>query len=156
MRHPQLLVYETDGRLAALLRETARALKWALREPRQTDNCLRLLGAGGPSVLVLKVDCDLPRQQARLREKADDSTAERNVREVVQVFTLLEQASAHFPDARTVVVGGHDDPALAELAWDLGADFVVFPPFSWEHLPSIVAGLMELPAAEQPEVIAEE
>ena len=77
-------------------------------------------------------------------------------REVVQVFTLLEQAGAQFPDARTVVVGAHDDPALAELAWDLGADFVLFPPFSWEHLPSIVTGLMELPAAEQPEVIAEE
>ena len=48
------------------------------------------------------------------------------------------------------------DPALADLAWDLGADFVVFPPFSWEQLPSVVTGLMELPAAEQPEVIAEE
>src|SRR2546423_2069418 len=128
-------------------------MEGALGEPQRPDNCLRLLGAGGRSVLVLKVDCDLPRQQARLREKADDSAAERNVREVVQVFTLLEQASAQFPDARTVVVGAHDDPALAELAWDLGADFVVFPPFSWEHLPSIVAGLMELPAAEQPEVI---
>ena len=36
MRHPQVLVYEPDGRLAKLLRDAieARKLKWALREPR--------------------------------------------------------------------------------------------------------------------------
>jgi hypothetical protein len=156
MRHPQLIVYESDGQLAALLRETAAALKWAIREPRQIDNCLRLLDQGGPSVLVLKIDCDLVRQQARLRDKADDHDAERKMREVTQTFSLLEQVTRQFPDVRTVVVGAHDDSALAELAWDLSADFVVFPPFSWEHLPSIVTGLMELPAAEQPVLVAEE
>ena len=55
MRHPQILVYERDGRLARLLSETAEVNRWALHEPRQVENCLNLLREGGPSVLVLRV-----------------------------------------------------------------------------------------------------
>ena len=57
MRHPQLLVYEGDGRLAELLRPTAKEHRWALREPRQLGECLGLL-RNGPGVLVLKVGRD--------------------------------------------------------------------------------------------------
>ena len=40
-------------------------------------------------------------------------------------------------------VGGH--AALAGLAWDLGADYVLFPPQPRELLPEIVAGLLGHP-----------
>ena len=55
MQYPQILVYETDGLLAAMLGEMAKARRWALREPRKTESCLRLLRSLCPSVLVLKM-----------------------------------------------------------------------------------------------------
>jgi hypothetical protein len=120
MRHPQLLIYETDGRLAEVLRELARECRWALREARQPEACLRLLRLGGPAVVVIKVGRDLVRE-----------------------LSLLERVEAHFPDTGLVVVGDVEDPALAGLAWDLGASFVLFPPERRPLLPDVVAGLME-------------
>ena len=61
MQYPQILVYETDGLLAAMLRETAKVKRWALREPRKPDSCLRLLRSLCPSVLVLKIATYAPR-----------------------------------------------------------------------------------------------
>lgn len=124
MHHPQLLVYETDGRLAALLRPVAESRRWALREPRQARSCLRLLRRGGPAVLVVKAGRDLERE-----------------------LSLLERAAWLFPDAATVLVGDDDYPLLAGLAWDLGARHVLFPPQPREWLPEIVVGLMNPPAA---------
>ena len=62
MRYPQVLVYETDGVLAALLRRPDSSRAWSLREPRRLESCLRLLRRGGPSVLVLKLGRDLERE----------------------------------------------------------------------------------------------
>ena len=47
MRHPQVLIHERDGRLAALLRTAIeeRGLRWPVREPRDLPGCLRLLQA---------------------------------------------------------------------------------------------------------------
>src|SRR5260370_35667096 len=59
VKHAQVLVCESDGRLAALLREYAERHNWTLREPRQLGACLRLLRRGGPNVFVLKVGRDL-------------------------------------------------------------------------------------------------
>jgi hypothetical protein len=120
--HPQILVYESDGRLAALLRPLAEERKWALREPRQLAPCLRLLRRGGPGVLVLKAGRDLERE-----------------------LTLLERVAWSFPDTATVLVGDTDSALLAGLAWDLGADYVLFPPLPRERLPEIVAALMPVP-----------
>jgi hypothetical protein len=119
LRQPQLLIHEFDERLADLLRETARAQAWALREPRQIDACLRLLRSGGPSVLVVRLGRDLQHE-----------------------LTLLERVSWLRPEIATVVVGDTDDPLLARLAWDLGAAYVLFPPQSRDWLPGIVTGLM--------------
>jgi DNA-binding response OmpR family regulator len=120
VRLPQLLIYEGDGRLAALLRETAEARRWSLREPRQLAACLRLLRRGGPAVLVVRVGRNLERE-----------------------MTLVERAHAFFPDVAIVVVGDRDQAPLAGLAWDLGADLVVFPPLPRDGLPEMVLGLME-------------
>ena len=55
MRHPQIVVFESDSLLARQLQETATANAWLLRESRQTPACMKLLRAGGPAVLVLRV-----------------------------------------------------------------------------------------------------
>jgi DNA-binding response OmpR family regulator len=131
MHYPQLLIYESDRRLAELLRPEAEQHRWSLREPRGLDACLRLLRVGGPSVLVLKLGKDL------LRE-----------------LTLLERVTWFFPETDAVVVGDTDNPELAGLAWDLGARFVLFPPLPRQELPALVRILLQ-PAARNPAPEAE-
>ncbi len=120
MRFPQVIIQEPDGKLGALVRDLARQQRWTLREPRSPEACLRLLGPGGPAVLVLKVG-----------------------RELGPEIRLLERATRLFPDTPVVVVGDADNAPLAGLAWDLGAAVVVAPPLPRDELPEIVAGLME-------------
>ncbi len=119
MYFPQVLVYESDGKLAALLRPMVEERKWAFREPRQLAPCLRLLRRGGPGVLVIKAGRDLERE-----------------------LTLLERVAWLYPETATVLVGEAESSLLAGLAWDLGADYVLFPPQPRERLPEIVAALM--------------
>jgi len=119
MRHPQILVYDGDGRLAGLVRDLAKTRSWLLREIRQAEACLRLLRRGGPGVLILKVGRDLTRE-----------------------LELLERVATLAPDKATIVVGDTEDSVLSGLAWDLGASFVLCPPLPREQLPDIVAGLM--------------
>ena len=119
MQMPQIVVYEKDGRLKLQLEGLAAQRRWALREARQPETCLRLLARGGPAVLVVKAGRDLERELA-----------------------LLERAAWLYPDAPAVLVADGDRPALAGLAWDLGAACVLFPPQPRERLPEIVAGLL--------------
>ncbi|MFL5240741.1 MAG: hypothetical protein ACJ8FY_01420 [Gemmataceae bacterium] len=129
MHHPQLLVHEADGQLAAELRELAtKKRRWALREPRQREACLRLLERGGPSVFVIKIG-----------------------RDVENELSLLEQVSWLSPHTRIVAVGDTENPSLADLAWDLGAAFVLFPPQPRERLVELVESLMlSFPKVPQP------
>jgi DNA-binding NtrC family response regulator len=119
VRSPQILVFEQDGHLKLLLEKTAEERRWALRESRQVEPCLRLLAEGGPSVLVIKSGRDLERE-----------------------LGLLERAAWAFPATATVLVGDAGQAALAGLAWDLGADYVLVPPQPRERLPEVVAALM--------------
>lgn len=116
MRHPQILVYERDGRLARLLGETAEKNRWVLREPRQVDHCLRLLREGGPTVLVLRVGSQLEAE-----------------------LGLLTRARRLRPDAAVFAVGDVENDSLAALSWELGANFALFPPQSRDLLPEIVS-----------------
>jgi hypothetical protein len=128
MRLPRLLVYETDGRLAELLKETARNQRWALYKPRLASTCLRLLGRGGPAVVVLKVGRDAKNQEMQ----------------------LLDQATWLFPDTAAVVVGDVDDPALAGLAWDLGASLVLPSVQVRDQLATVVVDLMDSAIGKYP------
>jgi hypothetical protein len=119
MRQAQVVVCETDGRLADLLRERAAAHGWRLRALRHPTRVTGVLQHGVGCVVVLKTGRDLERE-----------------------FAALERIQRHFPEAAIVVVGDADGPALAGLAWDLGARFVLFPPLPRELLPDIVTGLM--------------
>jgi len=122
MRHPQVLVYESDGRLAELLRRDSKPRGWLVREPRGIESCLRLLARGGPSALVLKMGKDLVREA-----------------------TLLERVMWLFPDTAAFVVLDTDDARLAALTWDLGASFVVSPGLQRQGLVDLVAGFMNRP-----------
>ncbi len=119
MRHPQILVWEGDGRLAALLRPLAEDRRWVLREPRQIGAVLRLLRTAGPGVVVIKAGRDLERE-----------------------MSLLERVAWRFPDTATVLVADSDLARLAGLVWDLGASYVLVPTQPRERLPEIVAGLL--------------
>lgn len=120
MRHPQLVVSERDGQLAALLRPLAEAQRWVLREPKQAEVLTRHINSGGPTVLVARLG-KMPERE----------------------LSLLGRVAWQLPDVATVAVGDVDDAAvLAGLAWDVGVDYALFPPLSRDLLPDVVAGLM--------------
>src|SRR3989442_7640028 len=107
MRYPQLLIYESAGGIAELFRrqrQQEKARRFALREPRGQESCLRLLRRGGPSVLVLKAGQDLVRE-----------------------MTLLERVTWLCPEAAVVVVGDAGNALLAGLALGPGASIVLVP-----------------------------
>jgi hypothetical protein len=141
MRHPLVVVFETDGRLAAQLRQPGR---WSLREPRQPEACLRLLRPAGRGVLVLKLG-SVPRREVTLLEQGQGEEAALAERALVRELTLLERVTWLCPEAATVVVGDADHADLAALCWDLGAAYVSFPPRPRDWLPDVVAGLLGLP-----------
>jgi hypothetical protein len=121
MRHPQVLIHERDGRLAALLRAVIdeRGLRWPVREPRDLAGCLRLLQRGGPSVLIVRAGRDLERE-----------------------LTLIERVAWLRPETATVFIGDAEHAALVGVVWDLGARYVLLPPQSRDLLPDVVIGLM--------------
>ena len=102
-----------------MLRQRVQAHGWRLSEVRHPRVCLGLLPQGGDSVFVLRVG-----------------------RDVVREMTLLEQTAWLFPETATVVVCDADNPPLVNLAWDLGARFVLHPPQVRELLPDIVASYL--------------
>jgi hypothetical protein len=104
MHLPQVVVYEPDGRLAALLRPLAERQSWSLREPRQAEACLRLLPAGEPGILVVKLGHDLEDE-----------------------LGLVQRARQLSPGTGIIVVVDSDHPRLAGIAWDLGATLVLTP-----------------------------
>lgn len=120
MHYPQLLVYETDRRLATLLQRLADKNNWLLREPRQPSAVLRLLDRGGPGVFLLRLS-----------------------REIERELALLEQVSWLHPDSATVLVADSEQRSLSHLAWDLGTRWVIQPPHTHERLEEIVLRLME-------------
>jgi DNA-binding response OmpR family regulator len=114
-----VLVYESDGRLAGLLRAAVEARGWSLHELRHLEACQNLLRRGGTGVLVLKVGPDAERE-----------------------LTALARLRGLYPGAKLVAVGDAEDPRLSALAWELGADYVLFPPLTRDLLPDVVAALM--------------
>jgi hypothetical protein len=132
MRYPQLVIVGPDPRMVGALRDLATQHQWTLREPRTPEAALRFLRQSGASVVVLKAGPD-PKVEMR----------------------LLERCGVLFPDVPTVVVCDSDSSGLTGLAWDLGAHFVFSPPQPREHLPEIVAGLMETAVGRPGTMLAE-
>lgn len=160
MRHPRVLIYEKDGRLAAslqnhsdtapLLRKTQTlgevgAHNWALRQPRTLEACLRLLQSAGPVILVVNVA-----GKSSIVASAEDRAAEQRRRE--RAFHLLERAAWLRPEAAIVAVGDVAEETLAGLAWELGAAYVLFPPQPTQLFPLVLSHLMRTLAAPRREV----
>lgn len=131
MRFPQLIVYGRDPLLVNLLRPVAQARRWALREPRKAAACWPLLAGVAPAVLVF-----------------------RGGREPDEEAQVLARLSLLYPEVATVAVVDAPDEPFADLAWDLGADFVLAPPFPPETLAGLVERLMAAAVARQPDAAA--
>jgi hypothetical protein len=143
MRYPQILVFESDGLLAGMLRETAKTNRWVLREPRRPEACLRLLRSLCPSVLVLKIANQAKREPGLpLKDEEQRARIESRQREQVRSLELLDQVHWLYPDTAIVVVGDAEDVSLTGQAWELGGSYVFMPPQSRQQLPQLVTALM--------------
>jgi DNA-binding NtrC family response regulator len=119
MRRAQAVVVERDGRLADLLRPPAEAHGWWIREVRQASSCLDLVRKSGPAVLVLSVGS---------QEETE--------------MTLLERVTYLAPECQSVAVIESGNAWLVNLAWDLGAAYVMVPAQVPQQLADIVTGLL--------------
>jgi chemotaxis response regulator CheB len=125
MKHPQVVVYESDGSLAKMVRRLAEERSWLVRESRQPEACISLLADNRPAVLVLKLE-----------------------RELMDGMSLLNQASARAPDCPVIIVsdvkmeGAEQRAQLSALAFDLGARYVLFPPLQQPVIDDLISGLM--------------
>ena len=122
MQQTQILTYGIDGILAERLRELAQTRRCWLRETSQHAACQNLLQTAAPNVFVLALGRDLARELA-----------------------LLELAHMCVPGTATIAVGETDHPALAGLAWELGATFALFPPTPLERITELVSQLLPGP-----------
>jgi hypothetical protein len=144
MRYPQILMFESDGLLAGMLRETAKTNRWALREPRRPEACLRLLRSQCPTVLVLKIATQMKREPGLpIKEEEQRTRAQSREREQIRSMELLDQIHWWHPDTAIVVVGDAEDVSLTGLAWELGGNYVLMPPQSRQQLPDLVAVMMK-------------
>jgi DNA-binding response OmpR family regulator len=119
MRQAQILVYESDGKLAQLLRGGVEQRGWRLRELRHAEAVPEVLREGA-AALVLKFGRDL-----------------------FDELSLLEQVAWAWPETATVVVSNADHADLTALVWDLGAYYVLRPSDSIAYLPDLIHGLMD-------------
>ncbi len=119
MEQAQIIAYGLEGRLAALLQETAQTQGLWLREVQHPRSCRNLLRQAGPAVLVVMLGRDL-----------------------AQELTIVHEVALASPDTAVIVVGETDHPALATLAWDLGAHCVLQPPQPIERLPEVAMRLL--------------
>ena len=132
MRFPQLIVYESDGRLAAPASHAGDGPKtrWSLREGRGRPTSA---ARGWPS--------------PRGRPSSSCASAAIWNREMA----LVEEVGYAYPGAAAVVVGDAEHGRLVGMAWDLGAAYVHVPPSPREDLVAVVAGLMNVAFLEEAE-----
>lgn len=126
MRHPQVVVRESDGWLAKQLRELARENRWLVQPVRSTAAALSLARGHGPTVLLVQFDpsVDEPEPLALIAD----------VHRAAPDVPVVAVADAKLPDA--------DRAAWSAALLDLGARFVLFPPLTRPVLEDLVSGLM--------------
>ncbi|MCE9531083.1 MAG: hypothetical protein K8T89_08160 [Planctomycetes bacterium] len=126
MKHPRIVIYETDGRLAEQIRDVARENGWLVRESRQAEACLALLREGGPAVLIIKLE-----------------------RKLIDEMSLLAKLNEQVPHCPVILISDAKmenalrRSSFAGLAYDLGARYVLFPPLSRSVIEDAVVGLLE-------------
>lgn len=120
MQQRQIVTHGLAGALAENLRELAQTRRFWLRETSQLAACQNLISTCIPQVFVLVLSGNLERELA-----------------------LVEQVHASLPETAIIVIGEADNPALAGLAWDLGATFVLFPPAPVEMIEDVIVRCLE-------------
>jgi hypothetical protein len=116
VQQAQVVTYGIEGVLSERLRELAQSHRCWLRETSQIAACRNLVAtSGSPVVLVMALGRNLEHELA-----------------------LLEEVHRCFPATASIVIGEADNPALAGLAWELGATFALFPPMPEEAILEIV------------------
>jgi hypothetical protein len=115
MRQAQVIAYGLDPSVSGRLQKVAQDHGLWVRDVQQIAACRNLLRQGGATVLILMLGKD-----------------------VIEELSLVELIGRAAPDIFVIVVGDTDNPALAALAWDLGAGCVLQPPQPVELLPDIV------------------
>ena len=126
MRHPRLIILESDGWLARQLAELAGESRWLVHTPRSADAALTLVREPGPAVLLVQL------------ELADDATDR---------LALVADAHRLAPDVPLIAVSDAklsdpDRAAWTAVLFDLGARLVLFPPITGPVLEDAVSGLL--------------
>src|SRR5438445_147910 len=119
MRMRQVVIYDSDSRLADILRPAAQAQAFRISEVRHLRACWGLLRQGAGNVLVMRVG-----------------------RDVVREMEHLDSVQRHLPETAVIVVDDADNPALVQLAWDLGARHVLPASLARDELADVVTGLL--------------
>ena len=125
MRHPQIVVFESDGWLAGQIRSLAGENAWLVRESRNSETCLQLLDDLRPAILLLRLEGEL-----------------------LDGLSLLGRAAERAPSCPVVLVSdvkmeSADQRAqLSALAMDLGARYILFPPLQTTVIEDLVSGLL--------------
>jgi DNA-binding response OmpR family regulator len=126
MKHPRVIVLESDGWLAKQLRELAAENRCLVRSVRTNDAALSLVKEQSPAVLLVQF------------EPAEDRP---------QPLSLLADVHRLVPDVPIVAVADSKLSDAERAAWtaallDLGARYVLFPPLTKPVLEDIVSGLL--------------
>ena len=131
MRHPQLVILDSDGWLARQLADLAAESQWLVRDPKTPKAALALLRDPRPSAFLIRVE-----------PAPAGSTVPPD-----EAFASIAEASRLHPDVAIVVVSDLKVPDADRIAWtgllfDLGARFVLFPPLAKSVLEDVASGLM--------------
>ena len=131
MRHPQLVILDSDGWLARQLADLAAESQWLVRDPKTPKAALALLRDPRPSAFLIRVE-----------PAPAGSTVPPD-----EAFASIAEASRLHPDVAIVVVSDLKLPDADRIAWtgllfDLGARFVLFPPLAKSVLEDVASGLM--------------
>ncbi len=121
MQQTQILTFGLTGIAIESLRELATSRRIWLRETSHAEACQNLLQEG-PTVFIVQLGRDLERE-----------------------LSLVELAHECSPRSATIVIGETDNAALAGLAWEIGAAYVLFPPTPVERLAEIVTFMLREP-----------
>ncbi len=116
---PLVLIHERERRLAEALRSFAEQNRWLLREQRRQEQILKLLERRGPGVFVMQVAA-APEKDLALLQRVREASAQTGI----------------------IAVLDRDNPVLAGLVWDLGANMVFFAPIAPQALAETISTLL--------------
>ena len=114
-----VVIHERERRLAEALRSFAEQNRWLLREQRRQEQILKVLQRRGPGAFILQVAA-APEKDLALLQRVREASAQTGI----------------------IAVLDRENPSLAGLVWDLGANMVFFAPVASQALADTVSMLL--------------